>query len=144
MITVDVKGGAEAEALLARLSRAEGRQLRNACRRAVRKHLAPLRTLARANVPVKTGRLRKAIKLKEWRKAARGEVGSRLVVDPGATRADPHGAFYGMMVEQGHLTRGGKFVPGAFFLTRAYAAGGQAAGQAAARDIGEAIDEVVR
>lgn len=59
----------------------------------------------RAAAPVKTGRLKKAIKLKNSRINSlrkNGKVGLYITVSPGKSRRDPKGAYYAKWVEVGY------------------------------------------
>ena len=59
----------------------------------------------RAAAPVKTGRLKKAIKLKNSkinRINKNGKVGLFITVSPGKNRRDPKGAYYAKWVETGY------------------------------------------
>jgi|LakMenEpi03Aug12_release.lakeMendotaPanAssembly.Ray.scaffolds.fasta_scaffold14059_15 HK97 gp10 family phage protein len=60
---------------------------------------------ARANAPVKTGRLRKSIRVANSRinrLNKNGKIGLYLRVNPGRSRKDPKGAWYGQFVESGY------------------------------------------
>jgi len=68
----------------------------------------------RSAAPVKTGRLKRAIKIKNSRInriAGNGSVGVYITIDPGKSRKDMKGAWYGKFVEVGY-NRGSKAVGG--------------------------------
>ena len=68
----------------------------------------------RANVPVKTGRLKKAIRVSNSRYNRlnrNGKVGVILRVRPGKSRADQTGAYYAGWVENGY-NKGSKLIGG--------------------------------
>lgn len=68
----------------------------------------------KAAAPVKTGRLRKAIKIKNSsinRLKRNGKVGIYITVNKGKSRKDMSGAYYGRFVEQGY-NKGSKAVTG--------------------------------
>lgn len=95
-------------------------------KKAVRRGLTPgarkLVDAARAAAPVDTGRLRKAIKAKSTnRKYLKySEVARDLYINPGKSRDDPKGAWYGPMVDSGYISKSGKHVPGHHFMDKAY------------------------
>ena len=138
-----VTGGDAIAASLDRLSKAGQREFKKAAKKATREGLKPLHAAAKAGVPVETGRLRKAVKLRAWRRPKQGEVGMKVFIDPGDNRADPRGAYYGSMVESGHIA-GGTYVPGRHFLRRAAAAHGQAAQATLSAALSKAADDVIR
>jgi HK97 gp10 family phage protein len=76
----------------------------------------------RAAAPVKTGRLKRAIKIKNSkinRIKKNGKIGVYIAIDPGKKRNDPKGCFYGKFVEGGYRRRGGT-VEGKHFIRRTY------------------------
>ena len=79
-----------------------------------------------AYLPVRTGRLVRAVSLKMRFIGARGVVRARITVDTPGSRDDPRNAFYWRFVEFGHMTRPSRSgtgkpqwkVPGAGVITR--------------------------
>lgn len=124
-MSMQVTGGDEIASLLDDLGTA-GPEFKKAAKKATREGLRPIHADAKANAPRVTGRLRKAIKLRAWRRPARGEVGVKVSIDPGRKRDDPSGAYYGIMVEGGFVANG-VYVPGRHMLEIAYRRGKQAA-----------------
>lgn len=81
----------------------------------------------RAVVPVKSGRLKKAIKVKASRinrRAKNGKVGVYITVNPGKNRGDMKGAWYGKFVETGYKKRG-TVVAGKHFVVSTFNASKQ-------------------
>jgi len=75
----------------------------------------------RAAAPRKTGRLRRAIKVKTSkinRRRRNGKVGVYLTVTVGKKRDDPKGAYYGGIVEGGQSKR--RKVAGKYFIRSTY------------------------
>jgi len=138
-----VTGGDEIAAALDSLGKAEQREFRKAAKRVTREALKPVHAAARAGAPKKTGRLRRAVKLRAWRRPAPGEVGMKVYIDPGDNRDDTRGAYYGNMIESGHIA-GGRYVPGRHFLRKAAAAGGTAAQAKLAAALGREADRIIR
>lgn len=141
-IAATVKGGDELVAQLFELSRADQRQFKAAIRRDLRAAMATLRDAARADTPVKTGRLQKAIKVRAWVHAAPGEIGVKLIINAGTSRDDQAGAWYGKMIEFGH-TIGNRYFPGRYMLTMAYDKHGDAAAQQVAAGILAEADKIM-
>jgi hypothetical protein len=75
---------------------------------------------ARSRVPVKTGRLKKALTVKNSRinrRRRNGKVGIYLSINPGRSRDDNRGAYYGKFVDLGYK-RGSKQITGAQAVAR--------------------------
>jgi HK97 gp10 family phage protein len=74
----------------------------------------------KANAPVKSGRLKKAIKVKTskiHRPTRNGNLGLYITVSPGKNRQDPKGAWYGKFVETGY-NKGSQAITGGQALRR--------------------------
>ncbi|MBE0437013.1 MAG: HK97 gp10 family phage protein [Methylomicrobium sp.] len=83
-------------------------------KKALRKAANMVAKQARANAPVRTGRLKKAIRVRNSRYNRlnkNGVVGIILRLNPGKSRRDPKGAWYGGWVENGY-NRGSRTVGG--------------------------------
>ena len=117
-MSFDVKGAKELEKALKDLMPKEARKV---VKTAVRLGAKPLLETAKNNAPVKTGRLRKAIKSRVWRNPDKGEAGQKVFINPGANSEDTKGAYYGNMIDSGHISKDGTFIPGAHFMDKAYA-----------------------
>lgn len=128
MADVQLRGMAELRRSLKKL---EPRIQKNILRGATRAVAKEIRDDARANAPVDTGNLRKNI-MHRSRRGRRGisrasvwirEEGKRAVMKGGKVSIDyltGRNAFYWRFVEYGHHDRGGNFIPGKHFITRAY------------------------
>ncbi len=118
-MSLDIEGLDELESYLEQLPK------RDAIK-AVKKGLTPgMRQFvraARAAAPVDTGRLRKAIKAKVANRKylSRTEVAKDLYINPGKSRDDLRGSWYGYMVNSGYVRSNGTHVPGAHFMEAAY------------------------
>jgi hypothetical protein len=141
---LSVEGGEALIKMLRTLERRGQRDFKNAVKRTERAQLAPMRAKARAEAPKLSGRLKRAINLREWRGRSRSQIAFELYIRAGGSRSDPRGAFYGWMVERGHKTRGGKSaVPGRHMLLRTYEAYGRQAGDTLRATIMGLIDAAV-
>lgn len=72
--------------------------------------------------PVKTGRLRRATKVrlsKKNRRRTNGQVGIYININKGRKRDDEKGAFYGNYIDQGYR-RGNRQIPGKHFVLTAF------------------------
>jgi len=81
----------------------------------------------RAEVPVKSGRLKRSIGVKSSRinrRRTNGKVGVYLTVRPGRSRLDSKGAVYGRFVETGYK-RGQTEIAGRKFVSSTFAANKQ-------------------
>jgi len=95
--------------------------------KALRKAANMVARQARANAPVKTGRLKKAIRVRNSRYNRlnrNGVVGVILRLNPGKSRKDPKGAWYGGWVENGY-NRGSRSVGGNEAVARGIISRGQ-------------------
>jgi hypothetical protein len=142
-VGMDIRGLRKLQKTLKRMSDADKKELRKAAKRETREAMRPLHRAARANAPVETGRLRKAVKLRAWKRPEPGEVGIKVVVNPGRGRDDPRGAYYGMMVEQGYIANG-TYVPGRYYLKRAYEAHHAGALRDLSGRLSKTIDQVAK
>ncbi len=140
---MDIAGGDEIADMLDRLGKAEQREFKKAAKRSTREGLKPMHQAARAAAPRVSGRLRKAIKLRTWRRPKPGEVGMKLFIDPGKSRDDPAGAYYGEMIECGHVASG-TYVPGRYMIRNAEARFGVAAQDNLAKDLAREADRVIK
>ncbi len=91
------------------MKRLEPRLQKNILRGAVAKVASEIRNDAKVNVPVEEGTLKRNIKSRRRR-------GRKNVVRASVIISDPKWRF----VEFGHFDRGGNFIPGVNFITRAY------------------------
>ena len=76
----------------------------------------------RESAPKRTGRLRRALVVKNSRihqRRRNGNVGVYITIRPGKNRNDPKGAYYGRFVESGYR-RGKKQVAGRFFVKNTF------------------------
>lgn len=121
---VDIRGLREVRDLLRRLPASLERR---AYRTAARNALKPVQDRAKALAPVKSGTLRKSIKIRTEKFRTRGGVRAQVWVDPG--RKGRPGAHYAHMVEYGTaahqvptpygVLHGRKvFIPGVGYRTR--------------------------
>lgn len=105
MVKVQTKGLREALETLKRVPKeALGKGNRTKpVRQALRQGANIVRNSARSKAPKDTGRLAKAIKVrsKSRRFLRATQEGVQLWIDPGKSRSDQKGAFYGMWVEFG-------------------------------------------
>jgi HK97 gp10 family phage protein len=86
--------------LLKMLATLEPKLSRKVLRKAIRKAAQPIRDAARAKAPVKTGKLRKSIRLRAAKRLMRGSVG--IVVEAGG-KDFTGDTFYGSFIEYGFL-----------------------------------------
>jgi len=81
---------------------------------------------ARANAPVRTGALRRALTVKKSKihngRRIVGSLGVYLSLRKGKGRKDAKDAFYGRIIEGDWTSRGKRKVPGKRFVQRAYQA----------------------
>ena len=77
-----------------------------------------VREAVKRNAPVLSGRLRRNIKSKR-RRGKQTYVKSSVFIQTHGTKYDPKNAFYWRFVERGHTDRGGRMIPGTFFILRA-------------------------
>jgi len=102
--SVRIRGVAEIQRALFQLNARLGERV---TRLALRKGANYMLKEIRAVVPFKTGRLKKAIKVKNSRInqiRKNGKTGVYLTIDPGKSRRDMRGAWYGKFVEVGYNT----------------------------------------
>ena len=97
------------------LRRLSGKDAKAAIRKGSRKALKPVLADARQLAPVRTGALRRSIKVRAI-KRSRTRVGSRVTTGK-ATFTGP--TFYGGFVEYGYTSRGGRTIAGVHFLEQA-------------------------
>ena len=142
MLNMQISAGDSVVSMLDDLGDAEKKEFKKTAKRAVRTGLKPLLIAARAAAPKKTGRLRRAIKQRAWRRPARGEVGSKVSIDPGRKRNDTKGAYYGLMVEWGYIVDG-RYVGGVHMLGKAYKQHGTRAQLELAMALSTEIDGVI-
>jgi len=143
MLEMQVAGGEKIAKMLDRLGAAETGEFKKAAKKETRDGLKPMLKSARAAAPRKTGRLRKAIKLRAWKRPNKGEVGSKVFIDPGRKRDDPRGAYYGSMVESGHIA-GGRYIPGRYMIRNAYERRGAEAQRQVAAGLSAAADKIIK
>lgn len=98
-------GSIEFEAQFARLTRKlhllEGAAQRKIARKGAREALRPTLTAARANAPVRSGRLRRSVKIRTLKRNRGGRIGARVTT--GDKTGDYGGkTYYGAFVEYGH------------------------------------------
>lgn len=82
--------------------------------------------------PIKTGRLKKSIRLKNSRInriANNGKIGVYIAINPGKNRSDTKGAWYGKFVEIGRRTQNGSSVPGKHMVKNTFDANKQQAAE---------------
>jgi len=142
MLEMQISGGDEIASMLDDLGTAEKREFKKTAKKEVRAALRPIHAVAKATAPRVTGRLRRAIKLRAWRRPARGEVGVKVSIDPGRKRNDPNGAYYGLMVEGGFVANG-VYVPGRHMLEIAYRRGNQLAQLRVAMALSREADGII-
>ena len=139
-MSLDVDGLSQLERYLEETPRRDAKK-------AVRKGLTPgMRKLvlsARQSAPVRTGRLRRAIKAKSANRRflQRGEIAKDLFINPGKSRDDQKGAWYGQMVNSGYLKANGEHVPGRHFMEAAYQKTGNDAASIAQEKILETLEQ---
>lgn len=143
MIEAIVKGGNEVADAFDELGRMEKNLAKRELRSALRKRMSPLREQARMMAPYKSGRLYRAIKVKAWTRAGKGETGVKLIIDPGRSRTDRNGAYYGWMIEFGRLA-GNRYIPGRYMLKQAYELMGEDIGAYAALDVEAVVDAAIK
>ncbi len=141
-MSATVTGGDQLARELAALGQADKREFRAAIRRDMRQQIAVLREAARAGAPMRTGRLRRAIKVKAWTHPAAGEIGVKLIINRGVSRDDTGGAYYGWMIEFGRILNG-RYLAGRYMLTHAYEQHGQAAADAVSDGILRAAKTII-
>jgi hypothetical protein len=141
--SVHVEGGDAIAAMLARLDRLGKKDFKTLARKSAREAATPILDAARAAAPVRTGRLKRAIRKSVWKHPAAGEVGIKISIARGKSRDDPRGAYYGAMIETGYLA-GGRYVPGRYMLTNAHAMHGAAAAAKMAADLARAADAAIK
>lgn len=103
-LSLRIRGIAEIQRALYQFNARLGERV---TRLAMRKGANYMLKQVRAAAPVKTGRLKKAIRVKNSRintLRKNGNVGVYLTVNPGKNRNDPKGAWYGKFVENGYNT----------------------------------------
>jgi hypothetical protein len=142
MLDLQVTGGDKVAKMLDKLGKAEQGEFKKAAKKETREGLRAILAAAKAAAPVQTGRLRKAIKLRAWRRPGRGEVGNKVFIDPGRKRDDPRGAYYGSMIESGRVV-GGRYIAGRYMLTNAYKQGGDAAQRKLSAGISAVADRII-
>ncbi len=139
---MSVSGGDELAKTLEKLGQAEHREFKKAAKRETREAAKPILNAARAGVPKKSGRLKRAVKLRAWRKPKRGEIGVKVVIDPGKSRDDLKGAWYGGIVNGGYI-QNGQYHPGRHFMEHAHDSYGKRAGEDLAKGLSRAADWVI-
>lgn len=143
MLDMNITGGGRLERLFRNLARAEQGAIKKEVRREVRAAIRPVRDAARAAAPKRTGRLRRAIKVRAWKRPERGEVGAKVMIDRGASRDDLKGAYYGAIVNSGYIRRG-RAVVGAHFMEHAARTAGPAAGKRVAKSVARTIRRIAK
>ena len=138
---IEVKGLKETETMLVNMPR---KLARKAVKTGIRKGIAPIRKHARANAPKDTGRLRRAIKSRVWKRPKKGEYGYKVIIDRGNSRDDPKGAWYGYFVDEGYVKEDGKHVEGKHFMTNAFDSQKDRAADITIKEIERGIDEATR
>lgn len=114
---IDIKGLDKVEQKLKKLGR---RTAKKVVKKGVTKGAKPLLKAARAKAPRDTGRLRRAIKSRVMKKTSRDEAGRLIMIDPGKSRDDTKGAWYGYIINNGWIDRSGTYHPGKKFMEAAY------------------------
>lgn len=97
------------------LTRLPNKVQRNMARRALRKALTLFKKEAKQIVPVRTGRLKRALRTKVSLKSS-GEMTGRVQAIYRGKRAAP----YAHLVEWGYTHTSGKRISGDFFMTRTF------------------------
>ena len=99
----------------------------------------------RSNVPVRSGRLKKAVKAYNLKKRylRPGEFGRTVKIYRGKSRNDPKGAYYGHFVNSGYI-RGGSYHAGVRFMERGYQQGKTTAAREATAKMGQELDKELR
>ena len=116
---IDISGVAETQRRLFEFSQKLGDRI---TRLALRSGANYMLKAIREAAPKRTGRLRRAIVVKNSRihqRRRNGQVGVYITIRKGKSRKDPKGAPYGTFVESGYK-RGKRIVPGRYFVRNTY------------------------
>jgi HK97 gp10 family phage protein len=124
------------EEVVRKLQSIEPKLQKQALRKAVREGAKVIQREAEANVPVDTGQLREAIKIRAPKKRKKGRISTLVQVGKGDFRGD---TFYGAMIEYGTSK-----MPARPFMTPAYESKGEAAKNVAVAEIEKALDRIIR
>lgn len=114
---IDIKGLDKVEKKLNKLGRKTATKV---AKKGVTKGAKTLLKAARAQAPRATGRLRRAIKSRVMKKTGRDETGRFIFIDPGKSRSDAKGAWYGYILNNGWIDKGGTYHAGLKFMEAAY------------------------
>lgn len=79
-----------------------------------------LKSKVQAAAPVKTGRLKRAIRIKTKPSRASGKLSVSIYINSGKKKTDKTGAYYGQFVENGRK-QGKKIIPGRHFVSSTFA-----------------------
>lgn len=114
-------------------------------RQAMRKGVKPIQAAAKANVPVRSGTLKKAIKVRAM-KRKKDRLGVLVIVGQGDFKGE---TFYGAMIEYGHFagkrgTPDRKFVEAKPFMRPAFETNKEAVGKETVRLIREGVENEVK
>lgn len=140
---MSVSGGDKIAKTLENLGKPAQIEFKKAAKRAMRTAMKPVLAAARGGVRNRSGRLKRAVKMRAWRKPKRGEVGVKVFIDPGKSRDDPKGAWYGGIVNGGYI-QNGRYHPGQHFMEHAHDSHGKKAGEDLAKGLSRAADKVIK
>lgn len=133
MATITIKGADEIQRLLSEL---EPKLQRKVIRQALRKAAKPIQSAAKADAPTKTGRLRKAIKIRAA-KRKKGTIGINVAIaDRDFTGAKFYGAFENYGTSRGIEQRR--------FMNRAADSEGPRSAESAQLEIAAGIDREMK
>jgi HK97 gp10 family phage protein len=139
MITMRLQGAREVEQMLRNMPKKEAK---SAVRKGMRRAAKTIQGTAKAYCPVATGRLQRAIKLRQGR-GRPGIYSMQVRINPGKSRNDEGGAWYAPFVEYGYI-QGGKHHPGKHFMQAAGDVAGPPAAQQAVEEIGDEIEKAAK
>ena len=128
--------------LLDDLAKADRAEFKAGVKSDARDCARPIHAAAKAGAPRKSGRLAKATKLRVWKTKDRGEVGVKIEIARGDSRDDPNGAWYGPIVESGHIV-GNRYVPGVHMIERSWVSQSQSAADALGQRVMSRLDGLV-
>jgi HK97 gp10 family phage protein len=127
--------------LLQKLDRLEKRTTKGAIRKGTRQGAKIVQQATKSTVPVKSGALKRAIKVRAM-KARKGTIGTRCTISmPGDSKAN---WFYGSFQEYGWTTVNGRKVAGKHFMKQASSQSGQKALDTALNTIKDEILKAVK
>ena len=129
-----VKGLKKINKMLGKLGKKDAKII---CKKALREAAKPLLSDIRSSVPVDTGTLKKAIKIKTWKRPKPGEIGVKIA--PDFVKA-PHAN----LIENGYVGRDGKFVAGKHYMLKGYKKHKSSAASSAIKNILKGIMNKVK